>query len=240
MKKKAILIVAALMLVVSGVAAVSAYEAHIVNVKAHVENAIHLTGAGNGPDYELDFGIVFPEEWLTKSFTIGVSDSFCQQSRVTAIQYRIFVEEKADLDVPADPTADPPVIAHTITYAWPGQFMYLGVDPTMAGAKPTAGELTVLGATPGDRPAVKEVFTSAANPEEIDKLTDGDNFDTIWVAIDGPVFAGYYNAASDAIVNPDGKPSGRSTPSYIAPTSWANSEDVGFDLKIQVSNIYKK
>jgi predicted porin len=39
--KKAILILAALMLVASGVAAVSAYEAHVVNVRSHVENAIY-------------------------------------------------------------------------------------------------------------------------------------------------------------------------------------------------------
>jgi hypothetical protein len=71
--KKVLLVLGALVIVLSGVAMVSAYEAHVINVTAHVENAIVLEGVGIGPDYEYDFGTVFPEEWLRKIFVVGVS-----------------------------------------------------------------------------------------------------------------------------------------------------------------------
>lgn len=227
--KKAILILAAVVVVFSGVAAVSAYEAHIVNVHAKVENALHVTGAGSGPNYDLDFGVLFPEQWLAKRIALQVSQSFCEQETVTAIKYRLFVEEKAD-------TAN-------ISYTWPGQFCYVGIDPTESGGTvnntfPLATDMLtgILGNSPGDRPAVKEILSE----NEIDKLDGGDNFDYIWIGIDCPVFQGYYNAASDNIVNEGVKPSGLAAPSWIAPEGWSTGQYVGFDLKVQISDLYLK
>ena len=60
--KKVVLGLAALVLIVSGVAAVSAYEAHIINVKAKVENALTVGVS------RLNYGTVFPEEFLLRTF----------------------------------------------------------------------------------------------------------------------------------------------------------------------------
>ena len=58
LKKKVLLGLAALLMVSSGVAMVSAYEAHTVNVTAHVENAIALSPQAG---WDLgQFGTVFP------------------------------------------------------------------------------------------------------------------------------------------------------------------------------------
>lgn len=84
--KKAVLIVSALMLVVSGVAAVSAYEAHVVNIKAHVENALIVSR-----DQDVDFGIVFPQEFLERELYIGLSNSFMSvnNTRVSDLVYAL-------------------------------------------------------------------------------------------------------------------------------------------------------
>jgi len=102
--KKVILIVAALLMVVSGVAAVSAYEAHVVDVKAHIENALGVAFL------ELDFGIVFPQELVEKDFVIGLSESFISENqiRVSDVHYVIGWENKSIADHPGalDPDGD--------------------------------------------------------------------------------------------------------------------------------------
>lgn len=103
--KKVILIVAALTLVVSGVAAVSAYEAHIVDVKAHVENALIVS-----QDKDVDFGIVFPQELLQEELYIGLSNSFMDgnQTRVSDLEYALYWTPKLISDHPgaSDPDND--------------------------------------------------------------------------------------------------------------------------------------
>ena len=55
MKKKILLSIIAVATVIGGVAAMSAYEAHVVNVTAHIENALKVI-----PPEKLVFGTVFP------------------------------------------------------------------------------------------------------------------------------------------------------------------------------------
>ena len=83
--KKAVLIVSALMLILSGVAAVSAFEAHIINVKAHVENALIVS-------QDVDFGITHPQDLLQEELYLGLSDSFrsANQTRVSDLEYVLF------------------------------------------------------------------------------------------------------------------------------------------------------
>jgi hypothetical protein len=100
--RKIILIVAALVLVVSGVAAVSAYEAHIVDVKAHVENAL-------GVPAEVDFGINFPQAVNETEFVFGLSNSFVSenQTEFSQVHYVILWESKPIGDHDAiDPDCD--------------------------------------------------------------------------------------------------------------------------------------
>ncbi|MDD5626611.1 MAG: DUF642 domain-containing protein [Patescibacteria group bacterium] len=53
----------------------SAFEAHVVNVTAKIENALDV------PITELDFGTVFPEEVLNKTMAVNLSESFMEQAQ---------------------------------------------------------------------------------------------------------------------------------------------------------------
>jgi len=89
MKKKILLGLVAVVAVVGGVAALSAYEAHVINVTATIENALAVSVD------ELPFGTVFPQEDLKSlPFTISLSDSFTEQSRVDRVDYAIWQKAK--------------------------------------------------------------------------------------------------------------------------------------------------
>ncbi len=59
--------------VIAGAAAFSAYEAHIVNVTATIDNALSV------PVSALDFGNVFPQEKFDKTFNMSLSQAFLSQ-----------------------------------------------------------------------------------------------------------------------------------------------------------------
>jgi hypothetical protein len=91
-RKKILLSLGAVLIVAFGVIAVSAYEAHVVNVTAHIENALKVLAINN----ELVFGTVFPQEHLEQQFSIQTSESFCKpdQRRVLNIDYKIVQKPK--------------------------------------------------------------------------------------------------------------------------------------------------
>lgn len=94
MLKKILVVLGSIALVVVGVAAVSAYEAWIVNVTAEIENALFVHPEGQ------DFGTAFPQEKLIRSFFVATSQSFSErdQRRVLSIDYVIKQKPK-----PKDP-----------------------------------------------------------------------------------------------------------------------------------------
>ncbi len=215
--KKALLVLGALVMVFSGVAMVSAYEAHIVNVTAHPENAMQLSGVGVGPDYEYDFGTVFPEEWRLKTFIIGVSDSFCatQQQRMRYIDYEVWVEAKDG-------------------YYWLGDALYfvLNWDYDTYPEGPKAADMTWVGT---GTPPIKVL---SGNEASLDKEFNIQDYLTM--ALDVPVFEGYYNENTD----PNPKPSGKNEPTVVIgkgetryPADMDVGVDLGADVKIQVINI---
>lgn len=61
----------------------AAFEAHVINVTAKIENAMSV------PVDPLDFGTVFPQERLDKRVNIGLSDSFLTEGRVESVDYMI-------------------------------------------------------------------------------------------------------------------------------------------------------
>ncbi|HDZ54689.1 MAG TPA: hypothetical protein ENI19_02655 [Candidatus Nealsonbacteria bacterium] len=73
----------AVVAVAGGVAALSAYEAHIINVTAKIENALYVDTT------PIDFGTVFPQEYLEKEILISLSDSFLAQDRLDDVKYVI-------------------------------------------------------------------------------------------------------------------------------------------------------
>ena len=61
----------------------SAFEAHIINVTAQIENGCLI----RIPD--IDFGTTFPQEKLDKTFNVELSGSFIASDEFDALQYRI-------------------------------------------------------------------------------------------------------------------------------------------------------
>lgn len=92
MRKKILIVLGSLVMVITGVAAVSAFEAYVVNVTAHIENALEIHGLTH-----YDFGTVFPQEKFEKGFfEVRTSTSFCEdkQTRVMNIDYKIAQKPK--------------------------------------------------------------------------------------------------------------------------------------------------
>ena len=87
--KKVLLLVAAFLVIFSSVAAVSAYEAHQVDIKVHVENAIGLV-----TDNDLDLDTMFPQETAELDLEWGMSKSFYMQDRLSEINYNLYFEIK--------------------------------------------------------------------------------------------------------------------------------------------------
>ena len=165
--KKVILIITAIVMVASGVAAVSAYEAHTVNVKATVENALLVS------TNETDFGVVFPEEWVEQHFTANLSDSFYLQERVDSVNISVYAEHKDD--------------GEGGYYPWLGEALYLKINTSTGYIGPnTTGPDGATEAKDVDGNQMQAVLDKTTDPE----------FD-IGVYLDVPVFFDYYNSATD-------------------------------------------
>jgi hypothetical protein len=228
--KKAILIVAALILVVSGVAAVSAYEAHTINVKAHVENALWVDTT------EVDFGTVFPEEFIKYHREIRLSDSARAElgdavGELESVTIQVYAEWKP---IPQDPAPDPyPMpfvedIDGNDYYAWMGECLYVGFDPSQDPG-PLDGLTWVGPALDGPQSAQPVLATKILNAQSMSTQ--------LGIAIDAPVFRGYYNMYTDVPL----KPNGMDHPTWIIEENdyryYPDGVDLGIDLKIQVIDI---
>ncbi len=83
--KKLLLIPLSLAMIIIGLPLFAAFEAHVVNVSATIENALFVH-----PE-SLEFGTVFPQEHLDSSFFLAFSQSFSarDQRRVGTVEYVI-------------------------------------------------------------------------------------------------------------------------------------------------------
>lgn len=88
MCKKILLSLLTVAVVAGGVAALSAFEAHIINVTAHIENALRVDRN------HIDFGTVFPQEMFIETFNVGLSSSFMEEDRVDDVVYEIHQKPK--------------------------------------------------------------------------------------------------------------------------------------------------
>ena len=259
--KKVILISTALVMVLSGVAAVSAYEAHIINVTAKVENALTVS-----PDEDWDLGTIFPQEFFTKHYTVSLSTSFLAQKwvteweevgRVNAVEIEFWAEEKEKTAYIPE-VLDPPAPAVPATYyAWMGEFMKLGTaleddmtDTATKGAGPTVGSdgninyadtgwSAAIGPRPaGTAPVVKSVLTGRVLGIQTNGLDQIDAFE-LWIGVDAPVFLPFYNYETDVCP----KPNGLDVPTWQVPVTDPRNnvgagDDFGLDIKVQVKSIY--
>ncbi|MEK7519735.1 MAG: vWA domain-containing protein [Patescibacteria group bacterium] len=81
--KKVLLSLGAVAMVLVALPMFSAFEAHVINVTAKIENALSV------PVSEIDFGTVFPQEKLDKQFDVSLSQSFKDEDRVDDVEYYI-------------------------------------------------------------------------------------------------------------------------------------------------------
>ena len=106
MKKRIILGLSSLAVAVVIIPLFSAFEAHVINVTAKIENALAVSTDA------IDFGTVFPQEHLKQPLGIRLSGSFMEEDRVDDVEY--FIRQKPKCAITnADGTAmtDP----HTAT-----------------------------------------------------------------------------------------------------------------------------
>jgi hypothetical protein len=214
MRQKLILMAAAVAIMVSGIAAVSAYESHLVNVTAHVENALDT------PDAIAIGGLAaFPEEWLTGEITVTTSQSFKGQSRVNNVDFLLCAEPK-----PMDAS-----INGGAGYTWAGGFTFVSTDggATWSWIGPTNDFV------PPSNPAV--VCTALTGT--VTNAADA----TILVGMDMPVDPDYYNPETDVDNKPRDDNAdcgvGLGEPCVVEDYD-VTGEDFGLDVKIQVVDIY--
>src|SRR3989344_7206391 len=69
----------------------AAFEAHVVNVPARIENALNV------PLEAINFGTVFPQEQLDRTLDVHLSQSFIDEDRVDDIDYIIRQKPKCEL-----------------------------------------------------------------------------------------------------------------------------------------------
>lgn len=86
-----ILGVSGIILSLGGASMFAAFEAHIVNVTAKIENALAFSFEGqNVRDGAIDFGTVFPQEYFNfDKVKVALSPSFLEQNRVSVVNYKI-------------------------------------------------------------------------------------------------------------------------------------------------------
>ncbi|MDP3900573.1 MAG: hypothetical protein Q8Q23_05870 [bacterium] len=83
MKKRIFLSLAAVAALAIGVVGMSAFEAHVINVTARIENALNVQ---TDP---IEYGTAFPQESIDRFFDIALSSSFLDADRVDDVNYMI-------------------------------------------------------------------------------------------------------------------------------------------------------
>jgi hypothetical protein len=221
-------------LVASGVAAVSAYEAHVINVKAHVENALSVNTS------DVNFGTVFPQEWLVEHRDIDLSDSAILELEddLVAVNFCFFAEWKecnGEMAYWYDSNTDT-WVGPTENYCNWMPFLYVGYN-----VNDDATQMTAVGNATAGPPSAQPILACG-------QLRSGGGNNKLYIAIDVPVFEGFYNPLTD----PTPKPSGLNYPTYIIPDGSRkyvdmaadpnydpDGQDFGVDLKIQVTDIIR-
>jgi len=245
MKKALILSLAAILMVASGVAAVSAYEAHIINVTAHVENALYVDDAA------VDFGVMFPQEWNKIKREVRLSDSAGEElgtatGDLDEVSFKVFARWKVDPDSGTEGNHLPDVLIPPVTgddyYAWIGEWLWVAQDATQSETNPmlVPAEWTNVGVAPDyttTPPTMHKEVTALAMTLD----ASGSHFlDILFLA---PCFEGYYNEDTD--VKPAWWPTMWTEPGpwpLILDTDARHLEDgvdLGLDLKIQVTEILR-
>jgi uncharacterized protein YegL len=95
----------ALGIILVSVPLIAAFEAHIINVTAQIENRFLLN-----PIPDITFGTVFPQEKFDKSFIVSLSQTFLSDPTLDDLEYVLRQKPKCESDNPEAPIQHPPVI----------------------------------------------------------------------------------------------------------------------------------
>lgn len=214
----------------------SAFEAHIINVTAHIENALKVDTK------PIEFGTVFPQEYVERPFEIALSDSFKGADRVDDVEYVInqklkpcpvhkvscgpACEKLEPIDptcVPDDPNAVPPTVPHN-----PTGWHYLSLCPYLSKVNTEADGTVPQNDVSHPSYFVPATATAPAHCQDVTTVASGklskaiqDTADAWVVDLKVPPVAG--NVAQDW-------PAG-------CPTVDSNDKTYGCDLWIEVNNI---
>ncbi len=83
MLKKGLLLTVALAIAIATVPMFAAFEAHVINVTAQIENALQVNTE------PIEFGTVFPEEVLIRQIGMSLSNSFLAEQDADDVRYVI-------------------------------------------------------------------------------------------------------------------------------------------------------
>ncbi len=128
MKKQIALGLGALALAATTLPLFAAFEAHVINVTAKIENALNV------PLQYLDFGTVFPQEKLEKPVTITLSESFVAEGRVDDVEYFIRQKPKCAITTAGGTAYDQTIID--------GKHAYTGTGHVILGDNPATTDVT--------------------------------------------------------------------------------------------------
>ena len=206
----------------------SAYEAHVINVTAHIENALEAFPS------ERDFGTVFPQEYHEKKIWITTSESFCatDQRRVLAIDYKIVQKPKCICVDDAYCTIDEYAPVDYATHKCPDGFKEMPLLCPFLSKTPAYEDPS---------PYTDYGVPAFHNPEDPSSIAigtihkDNDLMDEWIIDLAVPCFEGYCSQDYDEFVrsyNPDADPH-----DYEA-IGDPDGTDFGCDLWVEVTDIY--
>ena len=158
MTKKIALGLVALVAMAAGVAGLSAFEAHVINVTAKIENALRVK---TDP---IDFGTVFPQEQLDRRFVVELSESFIAEDRVDDVEY--IIRQKPKCGVTTDNgtvLVGPTATGHVGVNASGTVEVDCGPDPR---AKDAAGNPLPLGSAWDVLPSLCEYLSKHEQTED--------------------------------------------------------------------------
>jgi hypothetical protein len=222
---------ATLAVVVAGAAAFSAFEAHVVNVTATINNALTVPQEATG----ISFGNIFPEQVAHMPLNVSLSTSFVNEPSVDDISYMIRQKPKCQSNDLNAAIQHPQVTEQGVVFVCPaGSHLmpllcpYLSKHLVVGQCNPnlpigTAGACTGIDAFHGDINNWTEDTTVAT--QVTGHLVKGGDVSDNWdIDLHAPCFKGM--CAQDNVV-----------PAAYQPDSTLEGQTFGCDLWVEVNGI---
>lgn len=209
----------------------AAFEAHVVNVTATIENALSVPIETQG----LTFGEIFPEEIASTTFSMGLSSSFLDKNNTNANEVDYVIRQKPKCGLP-NPGSNPTTYSQFAqvtenasgTFACPERYVPLPLLCPFLSKHPVYATSSIQ--NDGSLDAFHGPLTgwNASTSAEFQVpgilLSNGDATDTWNIDLHAPCFQG--SCAQDNIV-----------PANYQVSSTLEHQEFGCDLWIEVTNI---